>query len=612
MKKIVIALSFLLLSHCAFSQNPMIDQLKNEIRMIQTQKVSFRQDSLLLEKWRELSNYGIYFRDNNAKAWVDSVAKFKSKKNLVIAEGSYNLQQGNFLIFINNDYPRAIQYFFKAEKLFRNQNDDYHLCLSLLGIIRVAMWNSGKGEELFQSYSNLVKSSREYGEEAIQLAEKLKDPSLICLANTYVANLYMTDLSQKTKYKKLILEAEKSLENSTDYYSKAMFYITAMDFFMAEMDETPFLKYGNLAILNAEKTKDYYVLNRASINNLLWNQNNSKKYPIAEKFGIQSLAYAKKYQSDELISDTEYHLFNFYQKIGQYQKALEYLLLHNKHENEINRGQTQKQYDELQTSYQAQKQQSKIRELENDRLRERQNFLYILGVIALLLIGYAGWVNVNLAKNNKLLSQKNQEIEEALVKGQNIERKRVAEELHDNLSAKISGIRWRLEAIEPDFKIEKQRKIYESSVNALAEVYTDVRLIAHNLLPAELETKGLSVALKNLSDELNAQDRTIFTLKTASDLERFANKIEYELYSIVLELSNNILKHSKAKNAEISLEKNVSFLKLIVSDDGIGIAENSTKKGMGMSNVASRLHSLNGKMKIDNHEGVRVEIDVPL
>jgi two-component system, NarL family, sensor kinase len=612
MKKIILSL-LLILVHCGgFSQNPTLNLLQKEIDLIQIQKASISKDSLLLEKWKVLSDYGIYFREIHANSWLDSVGFYKSKKGIIGAEGIYELQQGNYRIFINNDYPKAIQHFFKAEKLFRNQNDKYHLCQALLGITRVAMWNSGKGEELFQGYSNLVKSSREYGEEAILLADKLKDPALICLTNTYLANLYMSDLSQKPKYKKLILDAEKVVSSSKDYYSNAMFYITAMDFFMAENNEKSFLKYGNLAIINAEKNKDYYVLNRAYINNLLWNQNNSKKYQIAEKDGLLSLGYAKKYNSEELISDTEYHLFNFYQKIGQYKKALDYLLLYNKHENEINRGQTQKEFDELQTSYQAQKQQSKIRELENDKLKERQNFLYILGVIALLIMSYAFWINLNLTKKNKLLSQKNQEIEEALIKGQNIERKRVAEELHDNLSAKISGIRWRLEAISPYFAIEKEQKIFDSTVNALAEVYTDVRLIAHNLLPAELEKKGLPIALKNLSLELNSQDRTYFTLKTSDNLERFANKIEYEIYSIVLELSNNILKHAKAKNALISLEKFDKILKLTVADDGVGIEQNSTKKGMGMGNINSRLHSLNGKILIENQEGVRVEIDVPI
>jgi two-component system, NarL family, sensor kinase len=215
-------------------------------------------------------------------------------------------------------------------------------------------------------------------------------------------------------------------------------------------------------------------------------------------------------------------------------------------------------------------------------------------------------------KNNQQLKTKNREIEEALLKGQTIERKRVAQELHDNLSAKISGIRWRLEAIEPDFKIEKHKKIYESSVNALAEVYTDVRLIAHNLLPAELETKGLSVALQSLTKELNGLNKTEFSLNIPSTIGRFQNKIEYELFSIVLELSNNILKHSQAKNALISLETEKNILKLLVSDNGIGIDEDSIKRGMGMSNLKSRVASLNGKMTIENREGVCAVIGVPV
>jgi two-component system, NarL family, sensor kinase len=210
------------------------------------------------------------------------------------------------------------------------------------------------------------------------------------------------------------------------------------------------------------------------------------------------------------------------------------------------------------------------------------------------------------------LKTKNREIEEALLKGQNLERKRVAQELHDNLSAKISGIRWRLESIEPDFKVEKQKQIYQSSVNALAEVYTDVRLIAHNLLPAELETKGLSVALQSLVNELNGLNKTNFTLNISPEITRFQNKIEYEIFSIILELSNNILKHSQAKNALISLETEKNIFKLRVSDNGIGIEEDSIKSGMGMSNLKSRVASLNGKMTIESREGVCAVIEVPV
>jgi two-component system, NarL family, sensor kinase len=267
---------------------------------------------------------------------------------------------------------------------------------------------------------------------------------------------------------------------------------------------------------------------------------------------------------------------------------------------------------EWQLKYEDERQKMQIKTLENDKLQieaNRQKWIRNLLIIS-LLIGCS--LMFYFFKNNQQLKAKNREIEEALQKGQTIERKRVAQELHDNLSAKISGIRWRLEAIDPDFKIEKQRKIYESSVNALAEVYTDVRLIAHNLLPAELETKGLVFALESLVKELNGLNKTEFSLNIASTIGRFQNKIEYEIFSIILELSNNILKHSKAKNALISLEMEKNTLKLLVSDNGIGIEEDSIKKGMGMSNLKSRVASLNGKMTIENREGVCVVIEVPV
>jgi two-component system, NarL family, sensor kinase len=119
------------------------------------------------------------------------------------------------------------------------------------------------------------------------------------------------------------------------------------------------------------------------------------------------------------------------------------------------------------------------------------------------------------------------------------------------------------------------------------------------------------VALQNLVKELNGLHKTEFILEIDEKINRFPNKIEYELFSIILELSNNILKHSQAKNATISLETEKNTLKLVVSDNGIGIAEDAINKGMGMSNLKSRVASLNGKMIIQNQEGVKVDISVP-
>jgi two-component system, NarL family, sensor kinase len=249
---------------------------------------------------------------------------------------------------------------------------------------------------------------------------------------------------------------------------------------------------------------------------------------------------------------------------------------------------------------------------ENEKKNNERNILIASILAGIGLITYVLFTNRNLKNKNQELENKNREIEESLLKGTLQERKRVASELHDNLSAKISGIKWRLEAIKPVFEIEKHQNIYTSSINALAEVYTDVRLISHNLLPAELETKGISFALNNLVKEINGLEKTQFNLNIPETENRYKSKIEYELFNIILELSNNILKHSKAQKAEISLEKLDNILQLKVTDNGIGFNELENKKGMGFANLKSRVDSLNGKMLVENVGGVKVEIVVPV
>ncbi len=279
---------------------------------------------------------------------------------------------------------------------------------------------------------------------------------------------------------------------------------------------------------------------------------------------------------------------------------------------------TQKE-EKLITKVQLASKENTIKSLENDQLKtenekktNERNLLIASILAGISLVSYVLYTNRNLKNKNQELVNKNREIEEALLKGTLQERKRVASELHDNLSAKISGIRMRMEAIKPVFKTEKEEKIYQSSVNAMAEVYTDVRLISHNLLPADLETKGLAIATQHIVNELNTADKTQFIFENSIGNKRFSNKIEYELFSIILELSNNIMKHSKATTATISINENNSNLKLSVADNGIGISEEMTKKGMGFANLHSRVEALNGKISYENNGGLKVVVMVAI
>jgi signal transduction histidine kinase len=215
---------------------------------------------------------------------------------------------------------------------------------------------------------------------------------------------------------------------------------------------------------------------------------------------------------------------------------------------------------------------------------------------------------------NEELKTKNKEIEEALFKGQKIERKRVASELHDNLNTKLAAVRWHLEAMEVDDFTPFNHKIHHRLLEMANDVYADVRLISHNMLPAELETQGLVSALQKLVEKLNINTKTNFHLIADDNQTRPSSQVEHQLYNIALELVNNVLKHAQATEVWISLSQTETQLSLTVSDNGIGMPEEIQSEGMGMRNLKGRVETLKGELKIESkvNKGTKVSVEILL
>ncbi|OIN55534.1 sensor histidine kinase, partial [Arsenicibacter rosenii] len=221
------------------------------------------------------------------------------------------------------------------------------------------------------------------------------------------------------------------------------------------------------------------------------------------------------------------------------------------------------------------------------------------GLIMLLLAG--------LLWRNRLLNQKNTELQAALVKGQSIERKRVAADLHDNLGSALSSLQWSIEAIDHKKLSTPEQAIWNSLQQQVSKAYADVRLLSHNLLPDELAQHGLVPALTSLVEKLNRNKQVAFTLQLPDTLPPVAPNIAFEVYSICLELCTNILKHAKASAAIICLEQtNTTALRLTVQDNGIGLA-NNPKKGFGLNSIDSRIQALHASWTVsgETHEGTR-------
>ncbi len=216
---------------------------------------------------------------------------------------------------------------------------------------------------------------------------------------------------------------------------------------------------------------------------------------------------------------------------------------------------------------------------------------------------------------NEELKHKNEQIQEALFRGQTIERKRVASELHDTLGGTLAAVKLNMESFETKHLNDDEKEIYESVLAMIRDACKEVRYISHNLIPEELEVHGLVIAITKLIHKLDA-GKIYFTFRSEGITERLDKTIEFNLYNICLELVNNILKHSQATQAEIELIQHNNLLTMRVYDNGIGHSTNGKKGnvGIGLKNIQSRVETLQGKFSVSSvpEKGFETLIEVPL
>lgn len=608
MRKIIFIL-LLFLTNLAFAnQHPVLDNLAKEAKRISAQPPSFGRDTLLIFALWELTFYANYFKEKNTKFLLDSLERFSNRTNWQTGKGLYLFNKTNYILnFERGQSAKALENAFKTLEVLKGTSNLKALAYAHLKVSSIMLWfptqpNDAKDKFLLEGLN--------HAKTMVELGKKIGDKSIICHSLAYEANHYLGMNRQKEALLALN-EAEKYLQGQQlTYFAENLVYGTMAGLYSNLGNEPKTIEYIDKCLASGRAQNDNYCLSsmlqfKGELFAFYAKEKNVKKgIPFLE----ESYIYAKKLDDISVLSRIESLLYGAYKSVGNRPKALQYLELHKAHDDSLSRVKVQKTY----ADYELLQKETQIKTLENEKLQTeaRRQILIRNTLIISILLGIG--LVIYFFKNNQKLKNKNREIEQALYKGQTIERKRVATELHDNLSAKISGVKWRLEAIQPDFKIEKQRQIYESSVNALSEIYTDVRLISHNLLPIELETKGLAVAVENLVKELNSLEKTKFSLEISENMGRFDNKIEYELFSIILELSNNILKHSGATDALISLQKTDNQLQLLVKDNGKGFDTNKNNSGIGLKNLYSRIEALHGFLKIENTAGVQVKIEIPV
>jgi signal transduction histidine kinase len=236
--------------------------------------------------------------------------------------------------------------------------------------------------------------------------------------------------------------------------------------------------------------------------------------------------------------------------------------------------------------------------------KEKQIFYFLVAILILLPIGtWYFFKQRQELKNQEIATLKqNQEITnlEALIDGEETERKRIAQELHDGLNGDLSAIKYRLSAFNDQLLNQEDRENLSKSIDMIDNACAQVRGISHNLIPTSILDFGLVETVQQYCSKINNTHHLTLDFQYFGNPAVLPKKIETVIYRIIQELINNISKHSKAKTALVQFNFHENELFITVEDNGIGFDQTKVQKGLGLKNIASRVQFLNAQLEISS------------
>lgn len=263
---------------------------------------------------------------------------------------------------------------------------------------------------------------------------------------------------------------------------------------------------------------------------------------------------------------------------------------------------------EIQTKYETEQ---KERELAENKLEIQTQKVTIINqrnqitmvIAGAILLGLMGLIFYNRGQ-----VKKKREIEQAILKEKEKgfmsviysteqERKRISHDLHDGIGQQMTALRLALINLGNNLSNEKKdevEKITEISMKAAEEI----RYISHQMMPKALLEKGLIEAIEDLLQSTFEYSSINYVFEHNNLNRRFDEKVEINIYRVLQELINNIIKHAGATEVSVQLLYNANKLVLFVEDNGKGMT-NDKKDGKGLLNIQSRLHMVDGKVNYE-------------
>lgn len=525
-------------------------------------------------------------------------------QNYGIMQQRKNNEKGYMKLLVNEAIPIA------------KKSQDYELVSGLYKAVAIILMNNNER----QKASEYLNEAQVYIERATKRSPTLVESKM----ETYIINAEnLVELKHFYDAKKVLDKAYSKLEkfpesnlNDSYFYSEGIYYAKQNKFSEA-------LKSFEKGIKSAEKHQNLIALNRL-------------KFPEYEVyFKLKNYGKAKD-NLEYLLKNTPFvvdkknyynELSKVYNALKDYGKAYFYSNKYSVINDSLNDTKFKSEIVELEAKYKKAENEKKITLLQsqnekaallvnNNRLN---SILFAVLSILLFLIVLFLWI---LNKNEKKLSfqkeinhqqeltalenQQKLSVSNALVEGEEVERRRIARDLHDGLGSMLSGLKIHLKLAG------KENALSTAEVGVLLDdSIRELRNISQNLMPESLLKLSLEYALRDLC-MANSNVKTSIEFQYLIKESHLPKNYEIVIYRIIQELLNNTLKYANASQILVSCSQNKETFFITVEDNGIGFNVSESKNGMGLKNIKNRVEFLNGKLEIESVENKGTSVYIEL
>jgi two-component system NarL family sensor kinase len=640
-------LLFLLWISTSLAANAQVPTDKDSVlTMLATAKEDTNKVNLLLSAEK------IYFAED-----LDSALHYNKECEKLIAKISANsFQHRCYHEFVKiyhalGDYKNALSYCLKSMAVAKRNNDKFQEATSSRAIfniyhnlqmndsaVKYAVYSIKLTEEI-KDTSNLATNlgnlswlymdldqydqAIDYGKKGIAAGEKYKDTlgMLVALNNTALCYHRMGKNEESIRLTNYQIEIAKKIKRRRSIerglINLATAYYDLND--AAGLDRTAKQLNDHLALSKSVDPKiriHQYTIN--AYNAMFKSQFNQAEDTLLE---------AMKMAREDSIIDV---LFTVYSALSSVQSAkhnFSMAAFYDRKYDSLSDGIKKQELSEyaleLEAKYETEKKDGQLK-LQQVRIKQKDtiNYLLIGGAAALLIISLLSYRNYR--QKQYLQQQRISELEtenkltaaEAVLKGEEQERTRLAKDLHDGLGGMLSGIKYSLNAMRNNLVMTPDNvEAFERSIDMLDNSIHEMRRVAHNMMPEALVKFGLDVSLKDFCNDINKSGALKVQYQSIGmENATIGQTTSIAIYRIVQELINNVIKHAGANTAIVQVSKTNDDITVTVEDDGHGFdpAVLNNSGGIGWANIRSRVEYLNGRLDMQTAPGEPTSILIEL